>query len=449
MNVGIPDMSHYFSISQSQAQWVTSGFMVAMTAGMLCTPWMLARWGYRQTYQACMWMLLIGGICGGISPIYAGTLAARVAEGLAAGIVQPIPVVIIMHAFSPEERGRASGFFGTGVVLAPAIGPSIGGLLVDTFGWRSIFFMVVPLSMIALWLARIYVPTSAPGDATPGEGSGKLDFMGLALAITGIVMLLIGLVEWHEHGIETGLTLLLIAALDGGIFVYWQLRLQRRFQHHATDARPPLMDLRVFKNRSFLMGTIVAITYGTALFGSTYLLPVYMQSGLNLSASYVGTVLLPAGLMLALTITIVGNWADKKSKHHLVIVGLSLLALSFALIGTTNPSHGLLGLWLWVILGRIGLGFILPSLNLGAMSQLPSHLISQGSSTINFMRMLGGAVGVSLCAIVLEWRLNSIGISNLSLADPSTRLIAFSETFYFLAALTALAIWPALRLKGQ
>ena len=163
VNVAIPDISMHFSLGQDRAQWVTSGFMVATTVSMLTTPWLLSRYGYRTTYVAAMVLLLLGGIGGGLSGYFGLVMAARVAEGLAAGIVQPIPAVIILHAFQPHEQGRASGIFGMGVVLAPAIGPSVGGLLVDAFGWRSIFFMVVPFCVVSLWLARRYVPVTAPG----------------------------------------------------------------------------------------------------------------------------------------------------------------------------------------------------------------------------------------------------------------------------------------------
>ena len=443
MNVAIPDMSQHFTLGQTRVQWVSSGFMVASTVSMLTTPWMLSRFGYRRTYEICMLMLLGGGIAGGLADDYSWVLVARIVEGLAAGVVQPIPVIIIMNAFAPEERGRASGLFGTGVVLAPAIGPSVGGLLVDAFGWRSIFFMVVPLALAALWLARRYVPTTAPGGVQANAASGRLDWWGLVMALVGTVLLLNGMVAWRESGTAQGLPLLLGAGLLAACFVAWQMRLQRRFQHHATGAQAPLMDLRVFTHRSFLMGSLVAMTYGTALFGSTYLLPVFMQSGLGLSASYVGSALLPAGFMLAITITLVGRWADRTDKRLLVLVGLALLASSFALMSTVDPNRGLLTLWLWTIVGRMGLGFILPSLNLGAMQGMPAHLIPQGASVVNFLRMLGGAAGVSLCAIVLEWRLSAKGVALLGAGDVHARLLAFHDTFWFLAVLTALAMIPA------
>ena len=185
MNVAIPDMSHHFALGQSQAQWVSSGFMVASTVSMLTTPWLLSRYGYRRVYNLCMWALLLGGLGGGLANDYALVLLARVAEGLAAGVVQPIPAIIILRAFGPGEQGRASGLFGTGVVLAPAIGPSIGGLLVDAFGWRSIFFMVVPLAMVGMWLSRRYVPTTAPGGVAANADSAGLDWLGRGASAIG------------------------------------------------------------------------------------------------------------------------------------------------------------------------------------------------------------------------------------------------------------------------
>ena len=197
VNVAIPDMSQHFTLGQERAQWVTSGFMVAMTVSMLTTPWLLARYGYRRTYSGTMVLLLAGGIVGGFSNTFALVLAARVAEGLAAGVVQPIPAIIIMRAFEPHEQGRASGIFGMGVVLAPAIGPSVGGVLVDLFGWRSIFFMVVPFCLASLWMAWRYVPNTAPGGVAANRQGAALDWRGLLLGSAGTLCLLNGMVALH------------------------------------------------------------------------------------------------------------------------------------------------------------------------------------------------------------------------------------------------------------
>jgi EmrB/QacA subfamily drug resistance transporter len=439
INVAIPDMSHHFTLGQERAQWVASGFMVASTVSMLTTPWLLARFGYRRTYVGCVWVLLAGGVAGGFANHYPLVLVARVLEGLAAGVVQPIPAIIILRAFEPHEQGRASGVFGMGVVLAPAIGPSIGGLLVDAFGWRSIFFMVVPFCLVSWWLAVRYVPNSAPGGAAAGQqGVGaKLDTPGLVLVAVGTGALLNGLVTLQREGWAPASGYLLVGALALLAFVAWQWQLHRSRRH------PPLVDLSLFRDRRFGMGCLVAFTYGAALFGSTYLFPVYMQMGLGLSASFVGTILLPAGLVLAVTIAVVGRLSDHHPTHHLVSLGLLLLSLSFALM-VTVAGHGLTTtvvlLVVWAVVGRIGLGFVLPSLNTGAMRGLAKTDIAQAASVINFLRMLGGAIGVSLCGIFLAWRMD---------AHPGDRLSAFNQTFVLLAVVCALALLAAWRLRAD
>jgi len=207
------------------------------------------------------------------------------------------------------------------------------------------------------------------------------------------------------------------------------------------------MNLRLFGYRQFVMASIVAFIYGTAMFGSTYLLPIYMQLGLGLSASYVGSILLPAGLFLALSIVLVGRLADRKPTYLLVSIGLTLLSLSFALMMTVTLTSAVWVLVLWAIVGRIGLGFILPSLNLGALRPLDKNLLSQGASSINFLRMLGGAIGVSLCGIMLEWRLSAHGVSLTQGTSNSARLAAFNECFMMLAGICALALIASLQLR--
>jgi EmrB/QacA subfamily drug resistance transporter len=440
VNVAIPDMSHYFTLNQERAQWVSSGFMVAMTVSMLATPWLLARFGYRRTYVGTMVLLMAGGIVGGLAMHFPLVLAARVAEGLAAGVVQPIPAIIMLRAFEPHEQGRASGMFGMGVVLAPALGPSIGGLLVDWFGWRSIFFMVVPFCLVSIWLAYRYVPTTAPGGASAHANGPSLDWRGLALGSVGTLSLLNGLVELRGGAPALAASLLLGALLAFMATIAW-LRRAKRTGHE------PLMNLDLFAYRTFSYGSLVAFIYGIALFGSTYLLPVYMQLGLQLPAAHVGTILLPSGIFLAITIGIAGRLTTRVPTYVLVSVGLALLAASFALMPTVGLQTGLWVLVAWAILGRIGLGFILPSLNLGAMRPLAKELIPQGASAINFLRMLGGAAGVSLCAIVLEWRLAAHGDALTHPGTSAARLAAFNETFVLLATICGIAVIAAWQLR--
>jgi EmrB/QacA subfamily drug resistance transporter len=440
MNVGIPGMSLHFGIGQEQAQWVSSSFMVAMTVSMLTTPWLLARFGYRTTYYGCMWLLMVAGIGGGLATDYNWVLVARVSEGLAAGVVQPIPAIIILRAFDNAEQGRANSFFGMGVVLAPAIGPSIGGILVDWMSWRSLFFMVIPFCLASLWMAKRYVPVTAPGGVSANHGKPTLDVGGLTLATVGTLCLLNGLVLLHSGQWATSAWLIAGAVLCIASFIAWQ-----RVQAHRGGL--PLMNLNLFNHRPFAMGTLVAFIYGIAMFGSTYLIPVYLQLGLGLSPSHVGTLMLPSGLLLALTIAVVGRYASTHPTHLFVSFGLTLLALSFALMVLVNLQTALWVLVGLAILGRIGLGFILPSLNMGAMRSLQANLIPQGASAINFLRMLGGAAGVSLCGILLEWRLAVHGDTLSNSATSASRLAAFDDVFLMLAAVCAFALIAAWQIR--
>ena len=415
VNVAIPDLSHYFHLDQAQAQWVSASFMVAMTLSMLLTPWLLARFGMYRTYCGAIILLMAGGMLGGVAPWFELVLSMRVAEGLAAGLLQPIPSIIILRAFEPTEQGRALGIFGLGVVLAPALGPTIGGFLVEQFGWRSIFFVVAPFCLTALFLAYKYFPLQ-------GQAPDKkpLDWRGLVLIAIATLSLLNGLayVQGADHA--TGFILLAIAAAAVTGFILLEKRIAA-----------PLMQMQLYQHRQFAMGTLVSFIYGAGLFGSTYLLPVYMQLALPYGAARAGLTLLPAGLALAVVIPFGGKLADRHPPHLLITGGLAVLAASLGLLATVGPATPYILLVLWVVLGRIGMGFIFPALSLGAMRGMPHDLIAQASSTVNFTRQLGGAIGVATTGILLEWRLAAHG------AD---RIAAFDETFVVLAVVCAAAM---------
>ncbi|MEO7335709.1 MAG: DHA2 family efflux MFS transporter permease subunit [Caldimonas sp.] len=426
INVAVPDMSRVFSLGQDRAQWLSAGFMASMTVSMLTTPWLLERYGYRHTYCGAVLLLMAGGICGGFSQSFGLILAMRVAEGLAAGVLQPIPAIIVLHAFERGEQGKAMGIFGFGVVLAPAIGPSVGGVLVEWWGWRSIFFVVAPFCAVALVLAKRYLPIGAPGGAPPDRTGAAIDVVGLALIAIALLALLNGMVNLHGGERHTALLLLVVGAAAVAAFVL-----------HQRRARHPLMRLDLFEHRPFAMGGCVAFIYGMALFGSTYLVPVFMQIALHLPPSQAGAVLLPAGFVLALTIPLAGRLADRFPVNRIVVIGLVLLALSFGLMIGVGVATALWLIALWASVGRVGLGFVLPSLNLGSMRGLPTTSISHGSSTINFMRQLGGAVGISLVGSVLEWRLQ---------AEVGEPLHAFHQTFALIGLITACAVVAAWRM---
>lgn len=427
VNVAVPDLSHHFTLGQERAQWVSAGFMLAMTLSMLTTPWLLLRYGLRRAYTGAILLLLAGGAIGGFSINYSMLLSMRVVEGLAAGILQPIPSIVILRAFEPKEQGKAMGIFGFGVVLAPAVGPSVGGFLVEIFGWRSIFFVVVPFCLLVLWMVRRLLPVNS---TMQGEAK-SLDWKGLLFAGVGTTALLNGLVHLHDDfAVAAGLLTIGIASIIG--FVSYQLRIEGG-----------LMNMKLFRYRQFTMGALVAFIYGAGLFGSTYLLPVYMQMALQYAPSQAGLVLLPAGIVLALTIYVAGKLTDRFAPNILVSVGLCLLTASFALMASGSAATGYFTLMIWAIIGRIGLGIVMPALSIGAMRGVDFELIAQGASTMNFLRQLGGAIGVSLVGIVLEWRLA------VHKTDGGTQVQGFNETFLLVALFCAVAVLAAWRMRAS
>jgi EmrB/QacA subfamily drug resistance transporter len=423
VNVAVPDMSRHFTLGQEQAQWLSAGFMASMTVSMPVTPWLLGRHGYRRTYIGAILLLLAGSIAGGLSNNYALVLTMRVAEGLAAGVLQPIPAIIILRGFQPGEQGKAMGLFGAGVVLAPALGPSIGGVLVEWFGWRSIFFVATPFCLAALPLAARLLPHSAPGGAAVNAESARLDVPGLLLVASAILLGLNGLSLLEGSNRALGLLLVGISIVLLAVFVAYQRR-----------AAQPLIRLELFAHPRFARGAVVAFIYGAALFGSTYLLPVFMQMALDLPPSQAGAVLLPAGIVLAIVIPLVGRNSTVANRSLYIVAGLGLLSLSFVSMIAVGIGSGLGLIAGLAILGRVGLGCILPSLNLAAMEGVGPGLVAQGTSLINLLRQLGGASGVSLTGVFLAWRLHAH-------ADAPAR--AFHEAFVLLGALTMLAIVAA------
>ncbi len=429
VNVAVPDMSRVFSLGQEQAQWLSAGFMAAMTVSMPATPWLLTRHGYRRTYIGAILLLLAGSIAGGLSDAYGIVLMMRVAEGLAAGVLQPIPAIIVLRAFDADEQGKAMGLFGAGVVLAPALGPSIGGVLVEWFGWRSIFFVASPFCLLALPLAWRLLPHSAPGGVAINASRARLDVRGLLLATAVILSGLNGLsmlegADWH-----IGVALLAASiALLVGFGVY---------QRRTAD---PLIRFELFAHAAFARGALVAFIYGAALFGSTYLLPVFMQMALELPPSQAGAVLLPAGIVLAVVIPVVGRVARPLDRAHYIVAGLALLTVSFIAMVLVGVGSGLLLMTALAVIGRIGLGCILPSLNLAAMEGVAPTLAAQGTSLINLLRQLGGATGVGLIGVFLAWRLHG---------NASAPARAFHEAFVLLGLLTSLAMIAAWGMRAR
>ncbi|WP_084740077.1 DHA2 family efflux MFS transporter permease subunit [Frigidibacter mobilis] len=390
VNVAIPAVMGAFGISAVQAQWISTGFLAAMTATMLLADWANRAFGMRLTMTASMGVFLAGSILGGLAPNETILTLARVVQGAAAGIVQPLAMIMLFKVFPPDKRGAAMGIYGVGVVLAPALGPWIGGVLMDAFDWRFVFYLGLPFAGIAIVLANLFLPTR--------EESGPItafDFVGVAILSVFLAVLLSTLsnaqrLGWDTNIILSGFTISVASAIA---FIAWEMH---------TDK--PMLDMRLFANFAFSSASVVAFIMGAGLFGSTYLLPVFVQQIQGMTPTQAGLLLMPSGFAMLVVFPIAGRLSDKVPAPVLIGVGMLVFAWSSWLTTAANVHTAFWALAGWTVLSRVGLGLVFPAISSGALKVLPPHLIGQGSGASNFIRQLGGAFGVNLLTVFIERR---------------------------------------------
>lgn len=423
INVALPAIMVDFAIGRPLAQWLSTGFLAAMTAGLLLAAWAQARFGARRTAQFGLLLFILTSLLALVAQAAWQLIALRIVQGLCAGIVQPLAMVLIFRVFAEGGRGMALGLYGLGVMLAPSLGPAIGGYLVDHFGWAAIFWMPLPMCLLAL-CAGLWLLPSARERSAP-----RLDLLAFISLCVSIFAALGFLAEaqrfaWSAPRVWLPGVVALLAAL---LFV-------RRSQRAAQ----PLLPLALWRHAGFRSASWVALTLGLGLYGSTYLIPLYLQTVDGFSAGRAGMLLLPAGLLMGMA-SFLGGWlSDRLSAAVLLSAGLLIFALSAAGLAWVEQGASFLLLCFWACVGRIGLGILLPALSTGSLDILSAEELAQGAGAITFVRQLGGAFGVNLLTFFLEWRHSAGG------GDQWAELLAFKQSFWLVAgvfALTVVAAW--------
>lgn len=423
INVALPAIMADFAIGRPLAQWLSTGFLAAMTAGLLLAAWAHARFGARRTAQAGLLLFILSSLLALVAEAAWQLIALRIVQGLCAGIVQPLAMVLIFRVFAAGGRGMALGLYGLGVMLAPTLGPGIGGYLVDHFGWAAVFWMPLPMCLLALLAGQWLLPNQ--GDRrTP-----RLDFWAFAWLSVGLFAALGFLAEaqrfaWSQPRVW-GLGLLAVLALAAFV---WRSRRSGK----------PLLPLSLWRHAGFRSASWVALTLGLGLYGSTYLIPLYLQTVEGYSAGRAGMLLLPAGLLMGMASFVAGWLSDRLSAALLLISGLLIFALSAAGLAWVGQGASFVVLCFWACVGRIGLGVILPALSTGSLDILSVEELALGAGAITFVRQLGGAFGVNLLTFFIEWRHAAEG------GNPLAEVQAFEQSFWLVAAVffvTTLAAW--------
>lgn len=427
-SVAVPAMGAYWGMGQDRVQWVITGYMAAMTVAMLPTPWLLERYGFRRVFLGTVLFLGLTSLAGALVSDFAGTVAIRLLQGAAAGVQQPLSMVVVMRLFPPGRQGRATGLLSFGIVLAPAVAPTLAGVLLEHFGWQSIFLLSVPFCLLAGLLAVHLLPRADDLQRRP------FDWYGVALLS---VMTLV-LIEWVASLREAGplatwsLAQAGLALLSAGLFV-----------RHAGRAAAPIFSLELFRERAFAMGILVSFAYGIGVYASSYLIPVFLQNALGFGATPAGLALMPSGFVLAATIPLAGVVADRHSPRWITVAGLLVFGLSFLYFGLRGSVVSYAEILGDTMIGRVGLGLIIPALTLATLRHLQPRLMGEASMVNNYVRQLGGVLGIAIVAVFVEWRIAVHG------GTPQGIDAAYSEAFLLLTATFLLATVAALRMKPR
>jgi EmrB/QacA subfamily drug resistance transporter len=389
-NVAVPTVMGAFGVGQDQAQWLATGFVATMVASQLLSAWFARAFGVRGTFVVTNCVFLAGTALAFFGTSFEMVVLGRVLQGFAAGVMSPMIMALIFTQFPPERRGQAMAIHGTGIQIAPMLGPMIGGMVIDTLGWREIFLVPVPICVVSLLVGMVYLPGRKEQGPPP-----KFDWTGYSLLVAMLASLLFAGANGQRFGWNSDaiVMMVLIGLAAGGAFVWLQLR-----------SASPLLDFSLFKIPQFTSAVIVAFVFGFGNFAANYLVPVTVQQVQGLTPFLSGLLLVPAGILVILATPIFGRVADIFSPHLTVMVGLCLFALGNYLMSQTDANTTFLTFAWMIIVARCGMAVIIPSLNASALRVLTTEQLHRGSGTINFIRQLGGSCGVTALVVFIERR---------------------------------------------
>jgi DHA2 family multidrug resistance protein len=414
-NVSLPHIAGSLSAGTDESTWVLTSYLVSNAIVLPLSGWISSIVGRKRFYMSCVAIFTVSSLLCGLAPNLGMLIFFRVLQGAGGGGLQPSEQAILADTFPPAKRGMAFAVYGVAVVMAPAIGPTLGGWITDNFTWRWIFLLNIPVGMLSLLLTSRLIQ-DPPYLKRKKLSETKIDYIGLGLVALGLGALQIVLdkgqrEDWFESHLI--LVLSLIAAASLLLLVYWE------WTH-----KEPVIDLHLFENRTFASANLLMFMLGFALLGSTVLLPLYMQTLLGYTAEQSGLALSPGGFVIMLLMPVVGFMLSRFDARKLMMFGL--LVLSFSLFHMTNFTLGVD--FRTVVIARIiqaaGLAFLFVPINTAAYAFLPKEKNNAASGLMNLARNIGGSVGISIVTTMLDRRsqyhLNRMS-SHLSPANPQVQ----------------------------
>jgi DHA2 family multidrug resistance protein len=388
VNVALPDMMGNLGANLDEIAWVSTGYIIASVIVMPLTGFLGDLLGRKRYFVGSIITFTMASFFCGASHSLGTLVTWRLIQGVGGGALMTVSQAVLFESFPPEEAGTAMALFGLGVMVGPTIGPTLGGYLVDNAGWPWIFYINIPVGIVAAMMIAAYVH-----DPEHQKKPSVIDYQGITMLAISVFAIQYVLEhgqreDWFESRQIIALTAL---GVGSGIALIWR--------ELTTDH--PAIDFRVFKHRQVWVGTLLGIVMGVGLYAMSFTLPVFMQGDLRMTAEQTGIVLLPGALATAVSMAIVGRLTDKFDSRLLVTGGALIFAAAAYMLSLITSQSGA-GDFFWpLILRGIGLGMMFVPLTTLTLSGLSSHELSQGAGLYNFFRQLGGSFGIAVIATLV------------------------------------------------
>ena len=388
VNVALPDMMGNLGATLDEIAWVSTGYIIANVIVIPMSGWLSAYFGRRKYLAGSIMLFVVASFLCGAAHSLVELVAFRIVQGVGGGALLSTAQATLFEAFPPDEVGIGQAIFGVGVMVGPTIGPTLGGWIVDNYQWPWIFYINVPLGILAAILVLTYVR-----NASHQARSRTVDVAGIAL-----LAVCIGSLQWMlERGERNDwfespfIVTLLVVSITAGVLLVWR----------ELTAKEPVIDFRVLKSRQLTGGVLIAAMLGLALYGSVFVLPIFLQQLHGMTAWQTGKIILPGALASAVTMGIVGRNAGRLDARITVTAGSFLFLLSMWMLSRLTLDAGA-GDMFWPLIWRgTGLGLIFVPLTNATMADLETERLAQGTGMFNLTRQLGGSLGIAVMATLL------------------------------------------------
>src|SRR5215510_5020290 len=390
VNVSLPHIAGSLSVTPEEATWALTSYLVANAIILPITGWLASLFGRKRLLMTAVIGFTTASFFCGLAPSLAWLVAFRIVQGLTGGVLQPVSQAVMLEAFPPAQQGKAMGFWGLGIVVAPMLGPVLGGWLTDNYSWRWVFYINIPVGIVSIIMTKLFIFDPPYIRRT----STRVDTWGIGMLAVGIGALQVVLDKGQQEDWFSSNWITTLALVSAAMLI--------AFIVHELRTSEPVLNLRVFKERTYATGVFLMTTLGFVLYGSLVLLPLFLQNVLGYPAIEAGIAMAPRGLGSFIAMPIVGFLTAKVDPRKLLCIGLFGGAATLYALGSLNLQVGYWNIFWPQFFQGLSMGLIFVPLTTVTMSLIAREEMGNATSIFNLMRNLGGSVGIAAIAPVLS-----------------------------------------------